>query len=131
MSPILNRYVTSAYRFHRLDTQKQDTLTFIVKHGRRSVLNHENVSVLLQRIASERNLMFEEINLENISYFEQLKILSRTKILVTNGGASAFCTFLLPKPTIVIYFPIFGNAFVDNLAPFRGSSNAFIFCLAN
>ncbi len=119
MSKILDKYVTDAYNFYypelNIKTINQNTLTFIIKEGRRSVLNWKDVSILFRKIAKDNNLLYEEFNLENTSYLKQLEILSRTKILFTNGGSSSFCSFLLPKLTNVLYFPIYGNRFESNL----------------
>ncbi len=116
---ILDRYVASTYKFYfsefYMETQKQNTLTFIIKEGRRSVLNWKEVSVLLQNIANNNNLCYEQINLESVDYMKQLEILSRTKILVTNGGSSSFCSLLLQCSSSVVYFPLYDNQFESGL----------------
>lgn len=118
LSNILYKYVNDTYNFYypelNIKTINQNTVTFIIKEGRHSVLNWKDVSILLRKIAKDNNLLYEEFNLENTSYLKQLEILSRTKILFTNGGSSSFCSFLLPKLTAILYFPI-GHSFEYNL----------------
>jgi len=95
--------------------QSKNTLTFIVKIGRRQVLNFEQVGAFLKVYAIKHNLNYKQINLEEISFEQQINILSRTHILVTNGGSSAFCSLLMTKIRHVVYFPILNNDFESNL----------------
>ena len=92
-----------------------NTLTFIIKIGRRQVLNWEDVGLILKQYADSKNLLYEQFNLDDISFEKQIEVLSRTKILFTNGGSSAFCSLFLPKGTDLIYFPILNNDFETSL----------------
>jgi hypothetical protein len=53
--------------------------------------------------------------LDDISFDNQIEILSRTKFLVTNGGSSSFSSLLLNKTSSVLYFPILNNWFESDL----------------
>jgi hypothetical protein len=87
----------------------QNTITFIIKIGRRQVLNWEEVGDFLKYYATKNNLRYEQFNLDDITFQKQLEVLSRTRILVTNGGSSSFSSLFLQKNTNLIYFPILGN----------------------
>ena len=62
-------------------------------------------------------MKYEQINLDNIAFNEQIEILSRTKFLVTNGGSAAFSSLLLCKSNRInmLYFPLLNNDFESTL----------------
>jgi hypothetical protein len=99
---LYDMYLPSAEK----STIVQNTLTFIVKHGRRQVLNWEDIGQVLNKYATDNNLLYEQFCLDEISFEKQLEVMSRTKILITNGGACSWCSLFLQKPSIVTYFPI-------------------------
>ena len=84
----------------------QNSITFLIKEGRNSVANWRVVSSFLKKYAKMKGLLYEQCNLQEVSFTYQLKLLARTKILITNGGSTAFSSFFLRRNTVVIYFPI-------------------------
>ena len=113
MKNVLDNYLNRTYQIYfpniNIKNMPQDTLTFIIKKGIRSVANYEEVSILLSNFAKYKNLKYRAINLSDISYTEQLSIMMRTKILFTNSGSSSFCGLLIPKKIILVYFPLDSN----------------------
>lgn len=110
---LYNKYLSSiSYKI-----LEQNTLTFIIKIGRRQVLNWKEVCEVLKKYANEKGMKFEQFNLDDISFNNQIEVLSRTRILVTNGGSASFSSLFLPKTKItdVYYFPILNNDFESNL----------------
>jgi len=129
MSDVLEEYVKKVYESNNKDINREkNVITFVKKRGRRSVLNDREIAELLKRVGNENGLLYEEFNLEDICYDHQLEILSKTKLLITNGGSSAFCSFLLPKKTNMLYFPIYGNNFEYYLfSKFNNKFNLFYY----
>jgi hypothetical protein len=101
----LNTKIYSTYSCNNENTI-QNTVTFVVKQGRRQVLNWEEVGIELKRYADNNNLLYEQINLDEVSFETQLEIMARTKTLFTNGGAASFCSLFLSKSSKVVYFPL-------------------------
>jgi hypothetical protein len=125
ISKTLDLYNEKLYNYHSIENKKLDTITFLIKIGRRQVLNYEEVGNVLKEFAKKYDLKYEQFNLENVDFKYQLEVLSRTKILVTNGGSTAFSSFFLNKGTIVLYFPLKGNNFESDLM--RKFPDRFIF----
>ena len=121
MSDTIDSYVTKLYNRYlssiSYNNTEQNTLTFIVKIGRRQVLNWQEVGEVLNNCAIENGMKYEQINLDNIAFNEQIEILSRTKFLVTNGGSAAFSSLLLCKSNRInmLYFPLLNNDFESTL----------------
>jgi hypothetical protein len=95
--------------------QAQNTITFLPKQGRRSVLNNDSICLTLKNFADKNNFVFEQLNPEEVSFNHQIEVLSRTKLLVTNGGATSFSSFLLKPDSIMLYFPILNNDFESKM----------------
>jgi hypothetical protein len=110
---LYNKYLSSV----SYTNLEQNTLTFIIKIGRRQVLNWKEVGEVLHKYANEKGMKFEQFNLDDILFNNQIEILSRTRFLVTNGGSPSFSSLFLPKTktTNVLYFPILNNNFESNL----------------
>jgi hypothetical protein len=101
----LNRKIYEMY-LPKCDCNSQNTLTFIIKHGRRQVLNWEEIGKMLEDYTINNNLQYEQFTLDEVSFEKQLEVMARTSILVTNGGACSWCSLFLPSNTTVVYFPI-------------------------
>ena len=118
MSKTIDTYTKKIYENSISNSQinqVQNTITFLLKNGRRSVLNNDSICLTLKNFADKNNLMFEQINPEEVSFNHQIEVLSRTKLLVTNGGATSFSSFLLKPNSIMIYFPILNNDFESKM----------------
>jgi len=119
LSESIDSYVDKVYDNHlplvNYNSVVKDTITFIVKIGRRSVLNYKEIGEIIKKYADDNELKYEQFNLEDISFSNKLEILTRTKILITNGGSSSFDCFFLSKSTQIIYFPILNNNFETEL----------------
>ena len=83
---VLDSLVEKIYNYHEVSPKEQDTLTFLYKRGRCSIINYEEVGELLQKKAVNAGLRYECANLEKINIKQQLEILSRTKIFVSAGS---------------------------------------------
>lgn len=118
MSKTIDTYTKKIYENSISNSQinqVQNTITFLLKNGRRSVLNNDSICLTLKNFADKNNLMFEQLNPEEVSFNHQIEVLSRTKLLVTNGGATSFSSFLLKPNSIMIYFPILNNDFESKM----------------
>jgi len=118
MSKTIDTYKKKIYEIYPPNSQVnqvQNTITFLPKQGRRSVLNNDSICLTLKNFADKNNLVFEQLNPEEVSFNYQLEVLSRTKLLVTNGGAISYCSFFLNPESIMILFPTIGNDFDSQL----------------
>ena len=117
----LDTYVNNLYEYYRIKDIEKNTVTFFYKKGRRSVLNHKEVSIFLKKYSEKNNMDFQYHNLQDITFRDQLNILSKTKILITIGGSTSFSCYLAPTNIKFIYLPIYDNHFEHEL--FRKNKN--------
>ena len=85
------------------DSERQRFATFVMRQGKRRILNRKDVEIELHRFSSSHNLQNNSYFLEKLSIRAQVSLLQRTQLLVSYHGSGIGAGHIwMPINSIVI-----------------------------